>query len=153
MLYQPILTPNDQLIIYKLSQFDLLTNNKIMYSTRDESVSVSIYTGGLPLGTRLISIRTPPIEFQITRVEEFILDKWFVASQNYLDVNIHYANFTVHDSNILYSEPVMEMKFGLSSVFKEINKARSNSIVPKYRCISRMASKFPFEINKEDPYL
>jgi len=63
MLYQPILTPNDQLIIYKLSQFDLLTNNKIMYSTRDESVSVSIYTGGLPLGTRLISIRTPPIEF------------------------------------------------------------------------------------------
>ena len=42
MTYQPITSPTDQFIIYKLSQFDLLANNKIMYKTSDESVSVSI---------------------------------------------------------------------------------------------------------------
>ena len=47
----------------------------------------------------------------------------------------------------------MEMKFGLSPLFKEINKARSNTMIPKYRCISRMNSKLPFVIDKEDPYL
>jgi hypothetical protein len=67
----------------------------------------------MPEDVDIVSVRTAANLMDINKIEDLTTNTWFEASKSYLEIGLHYANFTRRPADLLFPEPVLEMKFNL----------------------------------------